>query len=64
VRRGAGGESYAPDEVEALAELAQGVGSALESMERSDRAHARTNAILNELRALREAIERSTTGGM
>lgn len=60
----AGGESYAADEVEALTELAQGVGSALESMERSDRAHARTDAIFNELRSLREGIERSTRGGM
>lgn len=49
-----GGEAYAPDDVSALTELAQGVGSALDSLERSS--DSRDDAILSELRALRDAL--------
>lgn len=51
------GEAYAPDEVDALAEFAQGIGSALESIDRTDANLIRDDAILSELRALRAAIE-------
>jgi hypothetical protein len=50
------GEAYAPDEVDALAELAHGVGSALDGIDRADGVQLRDEAILRELRALREAV--------
>ena len=53
------GEAYAPDEIDALTELAHGVGTALDALERTDGVAARESAILAELRALREAIERT-----
>jgi hypothetical protein len=55
----AGGEAYAPDEIDALADFAHGVGSALDSLERADLAQSQSEAILYELRALRVAIEAS-----
>ncbi|HLI96514.1 MAG TPA: hypothetical protein VKT72_10565 [Candidatus Baltobacteraceae bacterium] len=62
----AGGEAYAPDEIEALAEFAQGVGSALDSIGRTGTSSGDDNAILRELcveiRSLREAIGRLTRG--
>ncbi len=51
------GEAYAPDEVEALSEFAHGVGSAYDSIERSESQYRRDDAIAEELRALRAAIE-------
>jgi GAF domain-containing protein len=56
-----GGEAYAPDEVAALGELAQGVGTALESLGHVDTARERDVMILDELRALREVAEQTLT---
>ncbi len=60
----AGGEAYAPDEIEALAEFAQGVGSALDSIGRPGAPAGNDNAVLRELcsevRSLREAIGKLT----
>jgi GAF domain-containing protein len=55
------GEAYAPDEVEALSEFAHGVGSAFDSIQRSDGQHRRDDAIAEELRALRAPPSRSAT---
>ena len=43
-----------------MTEVAHGVGSALEAFDRADFAASRDGAIVAELRALREAIERRT----
>lgn len=51
------GEAYAPDEVEALSEFAHGVGSAFDSIERSESQNQRVDATAEELRALRASIE-------
>jgi hypothetical protein len=53
----AGGEAYAPDEVEALSEFAHGVGSALDGLEDA-RGVSRDDKILAAVRALHETIER------
>lgn len=52
----AGGEAYAPDEIDALSEFAQGVGVALEAIDHVDDARARDDAILSELRGIREDL--------
>lgn len=55
----AGGEAYAPDEVDALAQFAHGVGMALDSMSpnnaSNDRIAMTLDYILEELRAIRRA---------
>jgi hypothetical protein len=51
------GEAYSPDEVDALREMSQGVGSALGLLERADGAQSRDDAILTELRALRTSVD-------
>jgi hypothetical protein len=56
----AGGESYAPDDVEALSTLAQGVGASLDALTTNG---ASTNAMLkltDAINALREDIARRT----
>jgi len=52
------GEAYTPDEIEALRELAHGVGIAFEGIERHEAARAGNDAVLSELRALRDVMER------
>jgi hypothetical protein len=48
----AGGEAYAPDEVEALSQFAHGVGSALDSLsERRDDENADLRKVIVELAA-------------
>lgn len=54
----AGGEAYAPDEVDALAQFAHGIGLALDSMSSNasnDRITKTLGYILEELRAIRRA---------
>jgi GAF domain-containing protein len=51
------GEAYSPDEIDALREMAHGIGSALGSLERSSDESSRDDAILTELRALRNSID-------
>jgi GAF domain-containing protein len=56
------GEAYTPDEVDALTELAYGVGSALEAIDYGHGGREQEKVILAELRALRETIERRLPG--
>lgn len=52
-----GSEVYASDEIDALAQFAQGVGSAFDYFTYDPRRTASDNAVLEELRRLREAME-------
>jgi K+-sensing histidine kinase KdpD len=51
-----GSEIYASDEIDALAQFAQGVGSALDSFTYEARGTERNDAVLEELRRLREML--------
>jgi hypothetical protein len=55
-----GGEAYAPDEIDALREMAHGVGSALDSPGHVDAGRRRDDAMLLELRELRTISERNS----
>jgi K+-sensing histidine kinase KdpD len=52
-----GSEVYAPDEINALAQFAQGVGSAFDYFTYDARTTERDDAVLGELRRLRETLE-------
>jgi len=52
-----GSEVYASDEIDALAQFAQGVGSALDYFTYDARGTERDDAVIEELRRLRAAIE-------
>lgn len=52
----AGGEAYAPDEVDALAQFAQGLGSAYDGL--ANDAPAERDALLQAIRDLQESVDR------
>ena len=52
------GESYAPDEIDALLEFASGIAAAYDSLAHDRAERRRDDEIVQELRALRLAIER------